>query len=166
MKKIYLAGPDVFYPDALQRAQAHKALCSRYGFQPLHPLDKELKEASAIYASNINLLDQADAVLANLEPFRGAEPDSGTSFEVGYAIAKKLPVIAYKLSSPSLIATVEKHYSSVLYLPEQGHWIDKQGALVENFDLPVNLMLGSSCVLIPGELEMALQILQLHFFPI
>ena len=34
-------------------------------------------------------------MLANLEPFRGSEPDSGTAFEVGYALALGKPVYAY-----------------------------------------------------------------------
>ncbi|WP_416367503.1 nucleoside 2-deoxyribosyltransferase [Variovorax paradoxus] len=34
-------------------------------------------------------------MIANLEPFRGAEPDFGTVFEVGGATALGLPVVAY-----------------------------------------------------------------------
>ena len=34
MKRIYLAGPDVFHPDAAERAEAHKALCLQSGFEP------------------------------------------------------------------------------------------------------------------------------------
>jgi nucleoside 2-deoxyribosyltransferase len=34
-------------------------------------------------------------VLANLNPFRGAEPDSGTCVEIGYALALGKRVVGY-----------------------------------------------------------------------
>ena len=44
--------------------------------------------ARHIYVSNVDLIRNCDAVLANMTPFRGdIEPDSGTVFEVGMAIA-------------------------------------------------------------------------------
>ena len=82
MKKVYLAGPDVFFPDAALRAETHKKLCLAYGFEPLHPVDGVETTAAGIYAANIAMIQAADAVLANLSPFRGAETDSGTAFEI------------------------------------------------------------------------------------
>ncbi|XOT94698.1 nucleoside 2-deoxyribosyltransferase, partial [Alcaligenes pakistanensis] len=87
MKRIYLAGPDVFFRDATERAKLHKQLVRDFGFKPLHPVDQEEIEASSIYHHNIRLIEQADAVLANITPFRGAEIDTGTAFEIGYAVA-------------------------------------------------------------------------------
>jgi nucleoside 2-deoxyribosyltransferase len=37
--RIYLAGPDVFYPDALARSEAMKAACARHGMLGVFPLD-------------------------------------------------------------------------------------------------------------------------------
>lgn len=37
--KLYLAGPEVFRPDALAYAAQQRALCEQYGFTPLHPVD-------------------------------------------------------------------------------------------------------------------------------
>ena len=88
MKKIYLAGFDVFAPDARQRGAQMKMLCAGRGCIGLYPLDNEAACAADIFAGNCGLIDQADAVIANLNPFRGQEPDSGTCFEVGYAFAK------------------------------------------------------------------------------
>ena len=51
--------------------------------------------AEHIFTSNVAKLSEADGVIANLAPFRGHEPDSGTVFEVGYAIARGIPVIGY-----------------------------------------------------------------------
>lgn len=36
---LYLAGPEVFRPDPLAHAEQQRALCERYGFTPLHPVD-------------------------------------------------------------------------------------------------------------------------------
>jgi len=37
--KLYLAGPEVFLPNALAYAEQQRALCEQYGFTPLHPVD-------------------------------------------------------------------------------------------------------------------------------
>ncbi|MGV8248427.1 nucleoside 2-deoxyribosyltransferase, partial [Pseudomonas aeruginosa] len=103
MTAIYLAGPDVFRPDAEAHGETLKALCAEFGFVGLYPLDHALPadirepaaQAAWIYRANIGLIERADCVLANLEPFRGSEPDSGTAFEVGYALALGKPVYAY-----------------------------------------------------------------------
>ena len=78
----------------------------------------------------------ADAVLANLGRFRGAEPDSGTVFEVGFACALGKPVWAYFAEQQPLIEQVDHD--------EQGYCAD--GFLVEDFGLPRNLMLACSWV--------------------
>jgi|GEM_PF-204717 len=36
---LYLAGPEVFLPNARDYAAQQRALCEHYGFRPLHPLD-------------------------------------------------------------------------------------------------------------------------------
>ena len=120
MKKIYLAGFDVFAPDARQRGAQMKMLCAGRGCIGLYPLDNEAACAADIFAGNCGLIDQADAVIANLNPFRGQEPDSGTCFEVGYAFAKGKPVFAYDRSSRG------------------------------DFGLPLNLMLSSAATVVEG----------------
>lgn len=102
MHKIYLAGFDVFRPDAIEHGEKLKKLCTAAGVIGLYPLDNDIPQGLAmedsaqwICKSNMAMLTQADAVLANLESFRGHEPDSGTVFEVGVAIALGKPVWAY-----------------------------------------------------------------------
>ena len=87
MRSVYLAGFDVFLPDAVAHGQRLKALCATYGFDGLFPLDntapKDLSGAALaqwIYRENVALIRRADMVMANLNVFRGAEPDSGTAF--------------------------------------------------------------------------------------
>ena len=40
--RIYLAGPGVFRPDALEQGERLKALCAEFGFIGLYPLDKQV----------------------------------------------------------------------------------------------------------------------------
>lgn len=46
--KVYLAGPGVFCPDVVEWAESARALCSRYGYEPLTPLDHDETEAPKI----------------------------------------------------------------------------------------------------------------------
>ena len=156
--KAYLAGPDVFRPDAGQWAEAARALCLEYAIEALIPLDGDATDAAGIYIQNVAMIEAADVVLANLRPFRGVEPDSGTSFEMGYAAALGKPIVAYL---PSLAPQVQR----LLGVPEaplqfvQGRWVDAEGLTVEDFDLPVNLMLAVPACLVEGGLCEALEAL-------
>lgn len=155
---LYLAGYDVFRPDAVAYGERLKALCARYGFEGLYPLDKagpahlsgpEL--AAWIYRANIALIRQADGVIANLNPFRGAEPDSGTAFEVGYAVALGKPVWAYTSVAGSIIEQV-----AVAKSTDGLSHIDAQGYTVEDFGMNLNLMLACGATIVVGDAEACL----------
>nr|AER23932.1 nucleoside 2-deoxyribosyltransferase [Variovorax sp. HH01] len=95
--RVYLAGPDVFRPDAEQHFAMLAAVCERNGLEALSPFDLsvDITSARAIYEANMAKLQAADGVVANLAPFRGEQPDSGTVFEVGVAAARGVPVVGY-----------------------------------------------------------------------
>lgn len=142
---IYLAGFDVFRLDARAHGERLKALCAEHGHRGLYPLDNELpagltgREAARwIYAANIALIRQADAVMANLNNFRGLEPDSGTAFEVGFAVAVDKPVWGYLDDHRPL------HQQVLCTEAAKGHYVDAKQLTVENFGLPRNLMLACS----------------------
>lgn len=137
MKKIYLAGFDVFYSDAVQRGAKMKLICAEHGFVGCFPLDHEGTDAAQIFQANCALLDACDLVIANLNPFRGAEPDSGTAFEVGYAVAKGKKVYGYLSDGRSM--------------REKLGAADENGMAVENFGLPLNLMLAQGAELVIGD---------------
>lgn len=164
MKKVYLAGPDVFASNAFELAEKHKSLCRTHGFEPLHPVDQVESTAQSIYAHNIALIEQADALIANANPFRGAEPDSGTVFEIGYAVALGKPVIIYLQELLGTVKTVEKFYGPVYFDQVRQQWVDQNGAMVEDFNLPLNLMLSKSCEIISGGVLEALLALQKRWY--
>jgi nucleoside 2-deoxyribosyltransferase len=161
--RIYLAGPGVFRPDALEHGAHLKALCAELGLIGLFPLDKQVPEgiteprerAAWIYRANLELLEQADAVLADLNFFRGGEPDSGTSFEVGYAVARGKPVVGYLNGEGSYAERLRRQHPHLCGQPG----FDCDGLHLEAFDLPLNLMLGVSVTLVTGGPSEALRCL-------
>ena len=139
MKKIYLAGFDVFYPDAEQRGEHMKKICREHGFIGLFPLDNKVNGAEEIYRANISLIEQCDIVAANMNSFRGKEPDSGTAFEIGYATALGKKVYCYMDDTRSLREKIGEY--------------DENGLTVEDFDLPLNIMISVPCVIVRGGLR-------------
>lgn len=160
MKKVYLAGFDVFRSDAASYGQWLKTLCARHGFAGLYPLDNAAPQqlngtalADWIYRANIALIEQADCVMANLNPFRGLEPDSGTVFEVGYAVAKGKPVWVYTEQTQALVAQAGVQ-------AQDGRVVDAQGYTVEDFGMNLNLMIACSTQIVQGDALACLQAMQ------
>lgn len=141
LKKVYFAGPDVFSPNYHIFMEIASDLCSARGLEPLFPFWPELKTATEIFRANVALLDEADGVIANVQPFRGTEPDSGTSWEIGYAYARKLPCVLFTTDSRSVRRRAYE-YNNVVLNDQTGPLPD--GFEVENFGSPVNLMLSES----------------------
>jgi nucleoside 2-deoxyribosyltransferase len=86
----YLAGPDVFLPNADEHAARKVAICQRFGFRGLPPLKQdvetaanELKAWQAIFEKDVAMMERSDIIVANLTPFGGASADAGTLIEVG-----------------------------------------------------------------------------------
>ena len=156
--KLYLAGPDVFRPDAMAWAAEGRQLCAALGYTALIPLDGIETTAPGIYQANIALIQSADAVLANLNPFRGCEPDSGTCVEVGFALALGKPVIGYLARNETTTQRVARMFGVTLEIRD-GRPLDPDGLFVEDFGLPLNLMLGVPLQMVIGGLPEALSVL-------
>lgn len=159
---LYLAGPDVFRPDAVEHGRAMVALCAQHGFTAVFPLADSLPErlspqalAEHIYRTNCAHIDRCDAVVANLDFFRGPEPDSGTCFEVGYAVARGKPVVGYLPDQGSFAQRIRQRFPHAV---DEGQ-VDLAGWQLEEFGLPLNLMLGVPCRIVVGGLAAALQAL-------
>ena len=157
--KIYLAGFDVFYSDAVERAEAMKALCARYGFEGRFPADVSIDPtgltptelAAAIFRRDADLVRECDIVAANLYPFRGAEPDSGTCFEVGLAYGLGKALYGYTPAG-TMAERISEHHAPVT-TTEDGRTVDSTGMTVENFGSPINLMISVPSTIVFGTLE-------------
>ncbi len=141
--RIYLAGPDLFYTDAADRYARLKAICAQYGLEGVAPTDGQPTSveptpegARLLYRHDIATLRSCRAVLANITPFNGLEPDSGTAYEMGYAAALGMPIAAYCTDG---LTVLERTWRAGRLVDANGR--DDEGLLVENFGLPANLML-------------------------
>lgn len=153
MTRVYLAGPDVFLPDAREVARAKIAACQARGIVGLFPMDVEANlsasgahaDGVAIARANMDLMRSADAILANCTPFRGIHADVGTAFEIGFFAAMGKPVFAY--SSCDRDAALRTRAALGL---DGDASADPQGLAIEDFGHPDNLMLSGAAALSGG----------------
>src|SRR6202165_3633831 len=141
--KIYLAGPDVFLPDAVDIGRRKAELCTRHGLIGLYPLDNAIDPAAEdaslrIFRGNEAMMIEADAIIANLTPFRGPGADPGTVYELGYMAGRGKLCLGYS-NDPSSYADRVRGFTDVS--SRDGRLIDAQGLTVENFGLTDNLMM-------------------------
>ncbi len=146
--RIYLAGPEVFLPDAAAIADAKRALCARSGAEGVFPTDPvPCPEADAtaeaflgIYLRNEAHIRGCDALVANLTPFRGPSADAGTVYELGFMRALGRPVAGYSNVGRGFTARTLSFLGPAARRREDGAWEDGEGLLIEDFGLHDNLM--------------------------
>lgn len=133
---VYLAGPDVFLPDAADVGRTKQAMCARHGLDGRFPLDAvmapvvdvrtlpPLEQAKVFFECCVTMMDACTAGIANLTPFRGPSADVGTAFELGYLLGTGKRVFGYTADAADYHERVEP-----------------DGLMVETFGLVDNLML-------------------------
>ncbi len=133
----YLAGPDVFLPNAVAHAARKVEICQRYGLRGLPPLNEDVETAAktldvwqTIYEKDIAMMERCDIIIANLTPFAGASADAGTLIEVGWFLGQRKPVFGYSNSSESFEQRMRRQLG-------EGH----ADLGIEGFHLPDNLMI-------------------------
>lgn len=157
MQKVYMAGPDIFRTSWPDIAEKIVNACASWGFEALLPipvnqsLDRpdvcgitvpgKPKDAVPVFESCLDMIRSCDAMVANITPFRGDEPDSGTVFEIATAYALGKPVVAYTLDT-RLTHERHPHNGSVT---ANGALTCRSGFLVERFGLPCNVMVAQAC---------------------
>jgi len=141
----YLAGPDVFLPDATSHAARKVAICARHGIEGRPPLNEDIATLSAmaeaeawraIYAKDIAMMEACDIIIANLTPFRGASADAGTLIELGWFLGRGRRVFGY---SNSALPFAERSAAQVAAVPDP-----LPGLTVGGFGLPDNLMIAGA----------------------
>ncbi len=141
MPTAYLAGPDVFLPDAAAHAACKVAICARHGIDGRPPLDEDagsfaaMPEAEAwrvIFRKDLAMMEGCGMVIANLTPFRGASADAGTLVELGWFLGRGRPCFGYSNSAAPFAA---RSRAQVAAAPDP-----LAGLTVDGFGLPDNLM--------------------------
>ena len=141
--KIYLAGPDVFLPDAVAIGARKVEICARHGVTGLYPLDNAVDlfapDASLkIFRGNEAMMAQADAIIANLTPFRGPGADAGTVYELGFMAGRGKRCFGYA-NDPALY--LDRVRSRTNVTSQDGRRVDADGLTVEDFGHADNLMM-------------------------
>jgi nucleoside 2-deoxyribosyltransferase len=140
--KAYLAGPDVFLPNAVEHARRKVEICARLGFEGLPPLNEDVAALSGmvgdevwwtIYRKDLAMMEACDIVIANLTPFRGVSADSGTLVEIGWFLGRGKPIFGYSNSAAPFAERCRTYGASV---PDP-----LPGLSLEGFGLPDNLMI-------------------------
>ncbi|WP_457744950.1 nucleoside 2-deoxyribosyltransferase [Sulfurimonas sp.] len=160
MKKIYIAGPDVFEKNSIELGEILIKLCKKYGFEGLYPLDnivdfsqEKHKIAQDIFDANMQMIKDADIVVANLNQFRGKEADSGTVWECGFAYGLGKKVYGYINDTSDYIDKFTKNEK----VKNGDNFIDNESRIIEDFNHPINLMLACSMELVAGDFETVLK---------
>lgn len=157
MRKVYIAGPDIFRVAWPDMARTIMIACETWGFEALLPisanqsLDRpgvsgitvpgKTQDAVSVFRSCMDMIRSCDAMVANITPFRGDEPDSGTVFEIATAYALGKPVVAYTLDTR---LTHERHAHNGS-ITTNGALMCRLGFLVEQFGLSCNVMVAQAC---------------------
>jgi len=126
--RLYLAGPEVFRPDVDEEGRRLLAICEAAGAEGLFPAEFA---GGDIRRNCIGMIEQADALIANISPFRGSHMDPGTAFEIGYAEALGKPAFLWSDDSRPLDERI----------PISADGRDSEGMRVETFGKPENLMI-------------------------
>ena len=134
----------MFLPDALAIGRRKRDICERHGMTGLYPLDNAVdlsaRDASLqIFKGLEEMMDAADAIIANLTPFRGPGADPGTVYELGYMAGRGKPCFGY-CNDPAPYAERVARFMKVTTASEK-RLIDGDGLTVEDFGLPDNLMM-------------------------
>jgi nucleoside 2-deoxyribosyltransferase len=146
--KVYLAGPEVFLPNAREQLDRKIALTKAAGLVPVSPGDlaipqKPTRHEFGLAISEIDeqLMTSADAIIANLTPFRGIAADTGTVYELGFMCGRGKFAYAYSNVADDHYARTVAYYGVEPVRSADGRLRGPDGLSLEDFDMIDNLML-------------------------
>jgi len=161
---VYLAGPEVFLSDPIQAGVDKKKLISTlataqdwpFELIGLYPMDNEIpnfkpnaETGMRIYHANLDLMNKAHFIAANMVRFRGPSMDVGTAFEMGYMAGADKPVFAYYDAKPFYGANevpglYKERVKTFWSVSKKDASLDQDGIAIENFSMTDNLMMVGS----------------------
>ena len=152
-KSVYLAGPEVFLPNAREMLDRKIALTREAGLIPISPGDLEIPKMPtpfelglAISGIDEDLMNRADAIIANLTPFRGIAADTGTCFELGYMCAQGKPAFAFTNVRADHGERTRAYFNGEWHRDADGMPRGLDGMMIEDLGMVDNLMMHGGVV--------------------
>lgn len=154
---VYISGAERYDKDSKIIYENMKKLCEKYGLQAYTPADwaegvTEI-ETDCPYTKAANYFDSwqqhirnCDAIIANLNDYRGYECSNDVGFECGMAFQLGKKMYGY-------MDDIRPAKEKIPNLGEAREYRDMTGASVENFNYPQNLMFSCSMKIIEGSFE-------------
>jgi nucleoside 2-deoxyribosyltransferase len=150
----YLAGPDVFLPNALEIAQIKKGMLKKIGIKGHFPLDNVLnlkiltKQQASLLISRANedLMRKSDMGLFNLTPFRSPSADAGTIYEEGFMSGLNKILYGYSNTTKTFHTRTKEFLGMKGSKTVEDILVDGHKMSLENFDLEDNLMISGGIV--------------------
>jgi nucleoside 2-deoxyribosyltransferase len=157
---LYIAGPQCFYPRGYSQWHAYRKLAEFYGFTVVLPNDIPLAmdhedlrlNAGAIFANLKTVIEETSIMIADLEYFRGSNPDGGTVFELGMAYAKGARLYGYTRDKRATVHKDQRYFN-----PAGG--MEPESVYYE--DLPFAPSVTASTVIVEGGFEECLKVVML-----
>ena len=149
-RRVYLAGPEVFLPNAREIGARKRGICQRRGLIGVFPSDEEgvcdpsqppSEQGLAISRAMELTMRGCDAMIVNLTPFRGPSADVGSAYEMGFMRALGRPIFAYCNDERPFLERVIAFYGGATSLRSTGEHEGPDGMAIEPFALHDNLML-------------------------
>lgn len=156
---LYIAGPECFYHRGYDLWWSQRKLAEYYGIPVVLPTSTDLKldhedlreNAEEIFKDLIEQVKHTTAIIADLEFFRGSEPDGGTVFELGWIWARQGRLYGY---SRDLRPMHTKNQAARI---QNGEVVDQKGWPHPYGDLPFCPSIVASTKLIEGSFSDALR---------
>lgn len=150
--KVYIAGPEVFFPNGKEIIARKGELARRYGFEANtfgggdYPSEK-FAFGVAISKKNEETMRASDFILANMTPFRGLSTDVGTAYEIGFMCALGKVAFAYTNDPRAYdVRIATDYYEGAVTQALDGMTRGSDGWMVEDHAMVDNLMLDGGIV--------------------
>lgn len=160
-ESIYIAGPECFYISGFKILDAMRRRAESLGFSvslpnddPLNLDNEELqKNADEIFENCAKSMNESTVIIADLEAFRGSEPDSGTIYELGMAYARGIRCYGYTRDKRHVLWKNQRAILSddVVY--------DEAGRVHPYNDLPFSPTIIGSTKIVEGDFDDCLKML-------
>lgn len=149
---IYIAGPECFFENGYQVLAAMRKESEAKGHTVTLPNDDPLKldhedlrkNADEIFANLEVKMNESTMIIADLDPFRSAEPDSGTIYELGMAYARGLLIYGHTRDQRSLVWKDQKLST------DEGRIFDERHQPHYYAELPFSPMVTAATKIIEG----------------